>query len=86
MEVESVKEMFGRLMEKYGVKYTRYIGNGDSQTFKGIIDFNPYDEEVLECILHVKKRMGTRLRNEKKKHKGIGEKRAGKLTDKLINK
>lgn len=87
MEVESVKEMFGRSMEKYGVKYTRYIGDGDSKTFKGIIDFNPYDEEVkkLECVLHVKKRMGTRLRNEKKKHKGIGGKGTGKLTDKLID-
>jgi len=28
--------------------------------------------------------MGSRLRNAKKSHKGIGGKRAGKLTDKLI--
>lgn len=38
-----------------------------------------------ECVGHVEKRMGTRLRNAKKNHKGIGGKGAGKLTDKVIN-
>ncbi|XP_011858297.1 PREDICTED: uncharacterized protein LOC105555866 [Vollenhovia emeryi] len=87
IEVDGVKEVFGRSIEKYGVMYTRYIGDGDTKTFKGIIDFNPYNVPVkkLECVLHVKKRMGSRLRSEKKKHKGIGGKGSGKLTDKLIN-
>ncbi|XP_053984318.1 uncharacterized protein LOC128879316 [Hylaeus volcanicus] len=34
MEVDGIKEMFGRSMERYGALYTRYIGNGDSKTFK----------------------------------------------------
>lgn len=90
MEVDVVKEMFERSITKYDVKYTRYVGDGDSKTFKGILDLNPYDVQVkkLECVLHVKKRMGSRLRSEKKKHKGIGGKGAEKLTDiddKLIN-
>ena len=52
----------------YGVKYTRYIDDGDSATFKGLLNSNPYDVHVqkLECYLHVKKRMGTRCRKLKK--------------------
>lgn len=87
MEVDGIKEMFQRSIATYNVKYIHYIGDGDSKTFKGILDLNPYDIEVtkLECILHVKKRMGSRLRSEKKKNKGIGGKGPGKLTDRLIN-
>ena len=88
MEVDGITEMFARSEERYGAIYTRYIGDGDCKTYKGILDFNPYDEvevKKLECVLHVKKRMGSRLRAEKKKHKGIGGKGQGKLTDKLIN-
>ena len=41
----------------YGVKYMRYIGDGDSATFKGLLNLNPYDVHVqkLEYYLHVKK-------------------------------
>ena len=74
----------------YGVKYTRYIGDGDSATFKGLLNSNPYDVHVqkLECYSHVKKRMGTRCRNLKKQTKGLGgrSKNTVKLTDKVINK
>ena len=59
MEVDSVKEMFSRLIDQYGVKYTGHIGDGDSATFKSLLNLNPYDVHVqkLECYLHVKKRM-----------------------------
>ena len=52
----------------YGVKDTRYTGDGDSTTFKGLLNLNPHDVHVLklECYLHVKTRMGTRCRNLKK--------------------
>ena len=42
MEVDSVKEMFSRSIDQYGVKYTRYIGDGDIGTFKGLLNLNPY--------------------------------------------
>lgn len=32
MEVDSVAEMSGRSKEKHGVKYVKYIGDGDSKT------------------------------------------------------
>lgn len=71
--------------EMYGMKYDNYIGNGNSKTFKTILDQNPCDDEFQivksECIGHVEKRMDTRLQNIKKK---LGDK--DKLTDALIKK
>lgn len=87
MEVDSMKEMFTRSDEKFGVKYGNYIGDGDTKTFKAILDMKPYGDnfEIIksECVGHVEKRMGTRLRNVKKTEKLGGK---GKLTDVLIQK
>lgn len=85
MEVDGITEMFLTSEEKYGVKYGNYIGDGDTKTFKAILDKNPYGDEFqvikIERISHVQKRMGSRLRNLKKTEK-LGSK--GKLTDVLI--
>ncbi|XP_074102194.1 uncharacterized protein LOC141529520 [Cotesia typhae] len=90
MEVDAVVEMFCRSVEKHGVKYVKYIGDGDTKTFKGILNMDPYDGDPVvekkECVGHVQKRMGARLRKAKKASKGIGGKGEGKLTDKIINK
>ncbi|XP_066599941.1 uncharacterized protein [Prorops nasuta] len=88
MEINAITEMFSRSLNKYGVKYLTYIGDGDSKTFNGIVNAAPYGESTVvkkECVGHVEKRMGTRLRNAKKFNKGIGGKGTGKLTDKIIN-
>lgn len=46
--------------------YTTYVGDGDSSSFTRIAKEKPYGPNVdikkEECIGHVKKRMGTRLR------------------------
>lgn len=85
MEVDAVKEMFGCSEELFGVKYKYYIGDGDTKTFKGLVDLDPYPGilvEKKECVGYVEKRMGTRLRNVKKQHKGIGGKgRENSLTN-----
>lgn len=76
MEVDAVIEIFERSVEKHGVKYVKYIGDGDSKTFKGILDINPYDDDPVvekkECVGHVQKYMGSRLRKAKKDNKGLG--------------
>ena len=81
---------FYHSIDQYGVKYTRYICDGDSATLKSLLNLNPYDVHVqkLECYLHVKNRMGTRCRNLKKQTKGLGgrSKNTVELTDKVINK
>lgn len=88
MEVDAMKELFLRSIEKHGVKYMNYIGDGDSKTYTGIINSKPYGDncEIIkkECVGHVQKRMGTRLRECKKKNPGIGGR--NKLTAKLIDK
>ncbi|XP_012232335.2 uncharacterized protein [Linepithema humile] len=86
MEVDAVIEMFQRSEKLHNLKYSHYIGDGDSKTFKGILDSKPYDDLNVckkECIDHVQKRMGTRLRNLKKNIRGLGGR--GKLTGKLID-
>lgn len=101
MEAASILEMFQRSLEKYGLRYTSYIGDGDSKTFTKIVNSKPYGEDVVitkkECVGHVQKRMGTRLRelvkktvqetivNGKKIMKKILSGK-GKLTAKLIDK
>lgn len=86
MEVDSVLEMFRRSEKLYQVKYINYVGDGDSKTFSNLQSNEVYDDVVIkkkECINHVQKRMGTRLRNLVKKTKGLSGK--GKLTGKLID-
>lgn len=86
MEVDAVIEMFHRSERLHKVKYAQYIGDGDCKTFKGILDAQPYENFIIrkkECIDHIQKRMGTRLRTIKKSTKGLGGK--GKLTGKLID-
>lgn len=83
MEVDSVVEMFDRANEVNDVNYINYVGDGDSKTFKAVLEQNP-NVTKKECIDHVQKRMGTRLRNLVKKTKGLSGK--GKLTAKLIDK
>lgn len=51
--------------------YIEYLGDGDSKRFASVLESNPYGYEYpvqkLECIGHVQKRMGTRLKNLKLK-------------------
>lgn len=106
MEVSAIKEMFQRSEEKYGLRYKYYVGDGDSKTYTGVIESQPYGEDFLihkkECVGHVQKRMGKRLRDvvknttvetEIKTGKKAGQKRRsrslggkGKLTGKTIDK
>ncbi|KYN11782.1 hypothetical protein ALC57_16060 [Trachymyrmex cornetzi] len=88
MEIDAITEMFLRSKNEHGVLYVKYIGDGDSKTFKGILDVNPYGDEATvlkkECVDHVERRMGRRLRYIKKSNKVIGSKGAKKLADKMI--
>lgn len=70
MEVDGVVEMFLRSEELFKVRYGFYIGDGDSKTFKMLLDVHPYGEDFLvkkiECVLHVKKRVYKRAAEGKK--------------------
>jgi len=70
MEVDGVVEMFQRSEEKDGVKYAYYIGDGDTKTFKTLLDTKCYGDNFIvkkkECILHVQKRMFRKAKEAKK--------------------
>lgn len=86
MEVDAILELFRRSEDLYDTRYAFYIDDGDSKTYKGIVDGKPYSDLVIakkECIGHVQKRIGTRLRNLKKEIKNLGGR--GKLTGNLID-
>lgn len=96
MEVDGMKRMFQRSMDNRKVRYANYIGDGDTKTFLEVQTAKPYGSAFsinkIECVGHVQKRMGTRLRKLKAQMaktklsdgKTIGGK--GRLTDDLIKK
>ncbi|GBM77648.1 hypothetical protein AVEN_226039-1 [Araneus ventricosus] len=85
MESVGAFRIFERSVLKRELQYIEYHGDGDSKAFLKVKDI--YGEDTvtkLECIGHVQKRVGLRLRKLKKKTIGLGGK--GKLTDKFIDK
>ncbi|GFN77291.1 hypothetical protein PoB_000379700 [Plakobranchus ocellatus] len=45
MESESAVQMFGRSISKYQLRYTRFIGDGDTNSFKKVFESTPYGQE-----------------------------------------
>lgn len=96
MESAGAKAIFGRSMELHNAKYKYYLGDGDSKAYSTVVSDNVYGPDFkiqkLECIAHVQKQMGSRLRRLKTSRKGIsledGKKISGKgrLTDNFIDK
>ena len=79
MEGAITKDIFARSVTKHKLRYTRFIGDGDTNTYKTVVDSKPYGNFMIhknkqnnnkKCVGHVQKRMGTRLRNLKKRMKG----------------
>ena len=94
MELSGMVRIFKRSESSRNLKYTGYIGDGDAKTFSAISEAKPYGPGVaiskIECVGHIQKRMGTRLRKLKinkvkcSDGKTVGGK--GRLTDKIIDK
>ena len=66
--------LWNRSEELFAMRYTTMISDGDSSSFLALEQEQPYgtdrDKQVHkeECINHVSKRLGTRLRKLKKTH------------------
>ena len=94
MEAAGAQEIFHSSIQKYNLRYTKYLGDGDSSSFSNVVKSKSYGNciiEKLECIGHYQKRVGSRLRQKIKDFKGrllsdglkiIGK---GRLTNKSIN-
>ena len=58
------------ICELFGLRYTEFLGDGDSKAFNLVTEKDVYEDvkvTKLECVGHVKKRMGSRLRSPKKR-------------------
>jgi hypothetical protein len=94
MDAAGCVRIFERSVEQHSLRYVEFLGDGDSKAYNEITESLVYGEKPvtkLECVGHVQKRMGSRLRSLKKRlgkthlsdGKGIGGK--GRLTDKVID-
>ena len=73
METQGAEEIFGRSIEKYNLRYTTFIGDGDSKAYSNVQKIYGEENEVrkLDCVGRVHKRMGANLRkwvDSSKKH------------------
>lgn len=98
MESDGACEIFVRSVEGRSLKYCRFVGDGDTGCFGKVrsrcaeVFGGDYEVVKEECVGHVQKRMGSGLREFKRKNRGmklsdgktVGGK--GRLTDKIIDK
>ena len=74
MESDGALSFFSQSIEKYNVRYLSYIGDGDTESYKKVVDSKPYGDDPvpikIECVGHVQKRLGTRLRRIRADYKG----------------
>jgi hypothetical protein len=97
MEAVAAVAIFSRSINTRQLKYTTFVGDGDSSSFGRVKEALErefgvaYEIKKEECVGHVQKRLGTALRkykNDKGKKlsdgKSVGGK--GRLTDKVIDK
>ena len=92
MEAVGAVNIFCSSIEKHGLIYENYIGDGDTTSFKEVVDAKPYEKygitpKKLECVGHIQKRLGNRLRVLRKSYQNSKTPLSGrgKLTDKVIN-
>ena len=93
MEPSGVVKCFKRSVETLKLRYENFIGDGDSKAFLEVVKADPYDGFPVkkgECIGHIQKRVGSRLRKLKKEYisKKLkdGKTLCGRLADKDINR
>ena len=95
MEAAGAVEIFRRSINRNKLRYVNYLGDGDTASFSKVQEAKPYGTDFkitkLECVGHVQKRLGTRLRKLRVSYKGkvlvdgkplTGR---GRLTDVAIN-
>ncbi|GFY12280.1 uncharacterized protein TNCV_283831 [Trichonephila clavipes] len=74
MEVDGALSIFQRSVQRYDVRYTKYLGDGDSKAFDNIVKNQVYGDNCtitkLEGVGHAMKWMGSRLRRFKAKMRG----------------
>lgn len=90
MEAVATTEVFNRSIEKRQLKYTTFVGDGDSSPFGRVRDAmkakygDDYIVQKEECVGHVQKRLGSAIRQHNNSKKGqkrpVSGSRTGALT------
>ena len=74
METAGALTIFKRSETQNNLQYTTYLGDGDSSAFRTVQEALLYGPDVeickLECVGHVQKRVGSRLRRLVHENKG----------------
>ena len=98
METSGAVDLFSENMSKRGLKYTKFVGDGDSSCYGSVAEAMEqkfglaYPVAKEECMGHVQKRMGAALTTFKKDMKGkrLSDGKvaggAGRLTAEMIKK
>ena len=85
MEVAGTKRIFERSIAKNKLPYSQFYGDGDCKSYASVKDiYDGITVHKLECIWHVQKRVGSRLRTLKIYMKSFGGK--GNLTNAAIDR
>ena len=76
METKGAMEMFRRSIENRQLMYNVFVGDGDSDCFGSVKEACDelnigYDVEKEECVGHIQKRLGSALREYKRRKRGI---------------
>ena len=74
MEAAGAVEIFASSVQKHNLRYSKYLGDRDTGSFNKVVESKPYGDEIvpvkLECVGHVQKCLGNRLRAKRKALKG----------------
>ena len=74
MEAEGAVLLFARSEMLRGLRYTTYVGDGDSAAYGSVVDARPYGPDIVikkeDCVGHIQGRMGKHLRRLVDQHKG----------------
>ena len=63
MEVVGATTIFGRSMEKHNLQHTQFDGDGDSKSYEKVKTlYTDVVVENFECVGHIQKKVGDRLR------------------------
>lgn len=73
MEMQGTVDIYSRSVEQNKLRYVTMISDGDYKNHASFVELKPYGDIAIEkedCVGHVQKRMGRRLRDLKNTYKG----------------
>ena len=83
MESSAAIEVWNRSIDTHNLAYGTYIGDGDSSSFKNLLQSDPYSGLVPirkeECIGHVQKRLKKRLMKKITGASGLSQSKADRI-------